>query len=252
MGNLLISEPPLQVIPSLAVALNSVDKAIILQQFHYWLIRSKNVKDGHKWIYNSVSAWHAQFPWLSQKTVQRYLKDLEDRGLLIVGNYNRMNFDRTKWYRIDYDALDNLAQPWGPAVPTKGTDSPLPKGPTDQTNTNRLPETTSETNKNHSPAETEPFPWESVIDYLNQKTGKHFRHTPTNKRTIMARVKEGATGQDMRLVIDNQCREWLNDKKMNKFLQPSTLFRASKFEGYLNQMPVQGQGGGESYGGVQY
>lgn len=121
-NSLLISEPPLQVIPSLAVALKSVDKAIILQQIHYWLQRSKNVENGHHWVFNTVKEWHQQFPWLAEKTVQRYLKDLCDKGLLITGNFNKANFDRTKWYRIDYHALDKLAN-------SKGTDSPNGKEP---------------------------------------------------------------------------------------------------------------------------
>ncbi|TOY85747.1 hypothetical protein DIS15_02895 [Levilactobacillus brevis] len=251
MSNLLISEPPLQVLPSLAIALNSVDKAIILQQIHYWVDRSNNVRDGYRWVYNSISEWHKQFPWLAEKTVQRYLKDLEDRGLLITGNYNKAKFDRTKWYRIDYDALDNLDESWGFTVPTEGTSSPVSKGPGVITNTNRLPETTTETNKSISPAKAEPsYPWETVIDYLNEKTGRHFKHTASNRTPIIGRFKEGHTMDDFRVVIDNQCAQWLKDKKMNRFLQPSTLFRASNFEGYLEQTPVQQ--GGESYGGINF
>ena len=120
-NGLLISEPPLQVIPSLAVALKSSDKAIMLQQIHYWLLRSKNIVDGHRWVFNTVKGWHEQFPWLAEKTVQRYLKDLCDRKLLITANYNKANFDRTKWYRINYDALDKLTY-------SKGTDSPNGEG----------------------------------------------------------------------------------------------------------------------------
>ncbi|NLR08692.1 MULTISPECIES: conserved phage C-terminal domain-containing protein [unclassified Levilactobacillus] len=93
--------------------------------------------------------------------------------------------------------------------------------------------------KNHSPADAEPdFPWQSVIDYLNEKTGKHFKHTATNKGLVLSRHKDGFTTDDMRQVIDNQCRLWLADAKMAKYLQPSTLFRASKFEGYLNSAPA--------------
>lgn len=108
--SLLISEPPLQVIPSLATILKSSDKAIMLQQIHYWLQRSNNIEKGHRWVFNSVKNWQKQFPWLKERRVQRYLKDLCDMGLLITGNFNKANFDRTKWYRIDYDALDKLTQ----------------------------------------------------------------------------------------------------------------------------------------------
>ncbi|MCG0772325.1 phage replication initiation protein [Lactiplantibacillus plantarum] len=151
MRSLLIDEPPLQVLPSLAISLDSADKALILQQIHYWLNRSNNVRDGFRWIYNSAAKWHEQFPWLSEKTIQRYLKDLEKRGLLITGNYNKAKFDRTKWYRIDYDALDNLGSALGLTVPTIGTERPNGMGLTVPTNTNRLPETTTETNNNKRP-----------------------------------------------------------------------------------------------------
>ena len=142
-NGLLISEPPLQVIPSLAVALKSSDKAIMLQQIHYWLLRSKNIVDGHRWVFNTVKGWHEQFPWLAEKTVQRYLKDLCDRGLLITANYNKANFDRTKWYRIDYDALDNLTY-------SKGTDSPNGEGLTVPLERDSL---------------TQPIPIDYTIDY---------------------------------------------------------------------------------------
>lgn len=115
--SLLISEPPLQVIPSLAVALKNSDKAIILQQIHYWLQRSNNIVDGHRWVFNTAKGWQKQFPWITEKTVQRYLRDLCDRGLLITANYNKANFDRTKWYRIDYDVLDKLGNSIGTISP---------------------------------------------------------------------------------------------------------------------------------------
>ena len=142
-NGLLISEPPLQVIPSLAVALKSSDKAIMLQQIHYWLLRSKNIVDGHRWVFNTVKGWHEQFPWIAEKTVQRYLKDLCDRGLLITANYNKANFDRTKWYRINYDALDKLTY-------SKGTDSPNGEGLTVPLERDSL---------------TQPIPIDYTIDY---------------------------------------------------------------------------------------
>ena len=41
-------------------------------------------------------------------TIRRTITKLENRGLLIAGNYNTAGFDNTKWYSIDYSALDNL------------------------------------------------------------------------------------------------------------------------------------------------
>lgn len=111
MSKLLIDERPLTVQPSLAAALGSLDEATVLQQIHYWLSRSTNVKDGKKWIYNTMTDWMKQFPWIkSRKTLSGYFDDLEKRGLIITGNFNKSKFDRTKWYSIDYQALAKFEQ----------------------------------------------------------------------------------------------------------------------------------------------
>jgi predicted phage replisome organizer/uncharacterized phage protein (TIGR02220 family) len=75
-----------------------------------------------------------------------------------------------------------------------------------------------------------------VLNYLNQKTNKNFSSkNKNNLKNITARLKEGFTVEQMKSVVDKKTAEWLNDKKMNEFLNPETLFRPSKFEKYLNQ-----------------
>ena len=78
----------------------------------------------------------------------------------------------------------------------------------------------------------------TVIDYLNEKANKHFRYTETSKRLIIARSKETFSLDDMKKVIDNKCKDWLNDNQMNQYLRPATLFSTSKFEGYLNSQSL--------------
>ena len=145
--SLLISEPPLQVLPSLAVKIG-LNEAIILQQIHYWLLRSNNVRDGYKWVYNSYSEWNKQFPFFSRNTMIRAFNSLEKQGLLITANYNKAGFDKTKWYRIDYEKLvGKRSTQNGYTSNPKWVDGDTQNG---QTNTNRLPENTTETNNKHS------------------------------------------------------------------------------------------------------
>lgn len=108
MSSLLFDEPPLIVVPSLAMLLGSSDEAIILQQVHYWLVRSTNIRDGYRWVYNSYVNWQKQFPWMSVPTVKRNFRKLEKKNLLVTANYNQAGFDKTKWYRINYLALDEM------------------------------------------------------------------------------------------------------------------------------------------------
>ena len=81
---------------------------------------------------------------------------------------------------------------------------------------------------------TTPLPYEEIVQYLNQKTNKNFKHTSkVTQRHIRARFAEGFTVNDFKQVIDKKCSDWLRDQKMKEYLRPETLF-GTKFESYLN------------------
>lgn len=111
INNLLLNEHPLQVMPTLATLIG-LNEAIVLQQIHYWLKHKEKTNqdyiDGHYWVYNTYEQWQEQFPFWSIMTIRRTMTKLENRGLLIAGNYNRAGFDKTKWYTIDYNILNKL------------------------------------------------------------------------------------------------------------------------------------------------
>ena len=74
-----------------------------------------------------------------------------------------------------------------------------------------------------------------VIDYLNTKTGSSYRATTeANIKPIRARLNDGFSVEDCKKVIDIKAGQWLNTEQ-SKYLRPETLFRPSKFEGYLNE-----------------
>lgn len=74
-----------------------------------------------------------------------------------------------------------------------------------------------------------------IIDYLNKKTSKNFKSSSKKTKSLInARLNEGFSVEDFRIVIDTKTTEWLNDKKMEQYLRPETLF-GNKFESYLNQ-----------------
>ncbi|MFR0582757.1 DnaD domain protein [Limosilactobacillus mucosae] len=129
-SSLLIDEPPMLMLPSLAKALKSADKAIMVQQIHYWLQIKRKANDarafhdGRWWVFNSIQQWHDQFIWMSERTIRRNLDELAKMGIIIVSRFNNRAFDRTKWYTLNYDLLDQLAQgfqkPQADAFPDSG------------------------------------------------------------------------------------------------------------------------------------
>lgn len=81
----------------------------------------------------------------------------------------------------------------------------------------------------------ESIPYQQVVAYLNEKTGKHFPATSKTTRShIKARWKEGYRIPDFQRVIDIKVEKWGNDPRMMDFLRPSTLF-GTKFGEYLNE-----------------
>lgn len=80
----------------------------------------------------------------------------------------------------------------------------------------------------------EPDHVEEIVDHLNQRAGTHYKPTSASTRKLIkARLKEGFTVDEIKLVIDKKCAEWLNNPSMREYLRPETLF-GNKFEGYLN------------------
>lgn len=145
----LINEPPLLVLPSLAEKVG-INHAILLQQMHYWLRGSKHEHDGHKWVYNSYADWQKQLPWMTVRGVRKVIGDLERDGYIVSGTFNRLAFDKTKWYRIDYAAVCGIEQTMCHEVSddvSSGDTSEVAQSDTP------IPETTQETNnKNISKA----------------------------------------------------------------------------------------------------
>ncbi len=75
-----------------------------------------------------------------------------------------------------------------------------------------------------------------VIDHLNKViNAKYKSSTKSHAENISARLNDGHSVNDLKLVIDSKSKEWASDKKMSQYLRPSTLFSVSKFQGYLMQ-----------------
>lgn len=245
MSKWLFDSHPIVVDRELAKAFG-LNEAIVLQQLNYWLNgKSAKLINGRKWIYNSYKQWQKDnFPFWSLATVRRAIENCEKKGLIITGNFNKAGFDKTKWYSIDYDAVDRgMSKRVAQNEQTDCSKRANGVAQNEQTNTRDYSEITTEiTTDNNSRAEPDSvaISVKTIVDYLNEKTDSHYKATtPKTKQLVQARLKEGFTVDDFKTVIDKKTATWLNDNKMNKYLRPLTLF-GTKFEDYLNEK-VKGQ-----------
>jgi hypothetical protein len=108
-SKLLISEHPLQVLPSLAISVG-LNEAIVLQQLHYWMLKSNYIHDGHRWVYNSYEQWQVQFPFWSIPTIQRIFTSLEKQNVIESSRLSAQVWNQCKWYTINYAILKKLGE----------------------------------------------------------------------------------------------------------------------------------------------
>ena len=114
-SSLLISEPPMQFLPTLASVL-STDCVLFLQQLRFWMNHSNNIQDGRRWVYNSADEWRLQFYWISRSTLKRIintLKNFEYHGkiyhIVETRNLNANRMNHRLFYTINESELQKLA-----------------------------------------------------------------------------------------------------------------------------------------------
>ena len=110
MSKLIIEEPPLQVLPSLAIAIG-LNEAIVLQQLHY-LLRDprfgKRIAE-KQWIFNTVEQWRASyFPFWNERTIRRIFDRLSELRLIETCQPEG-RISRRKYFRINEAVLTETA-----------------------------------------------------------------------------------------------------------------------------------------------
>ena len=92
-------------------AMYGVDESIMIANLQYWIRKNeangKHFHDGRFWTYNSIDAFTKLFPFWSSRQIRRILKSLEEKGVIVTGNYNTSAYDRTTWYAFGDSFLRN-------------------------------------------------------------------------------------------------------------------------------------------------
>lgn len=103
---LIIPEPPLQVLPTMARCIG-LENAIVYQQLYYLLRFEGNGRtiNGRKWIYNTYEDWQKIFPFWSERTLRRIFNSLEEM-FLVESCQPEGRASRRKYYRLNEGMLE--------------------------------------------------------------------------------------------------------------------------------------------------
>lgn len=153
-------------------------EAVLLNHFEYWIelnrANGKNYFEGRYWTFNSMKAFAEIFPYLSEKKIRNALKNLQDAGLIMTGNFNKSAYDRTLWYTFS-DFAESI----------------LPK---------RQMEVAEKANQNSQ--KSEPIPDNNTGGESNTEREKRKRFTPPTLEEVSAYCRELNSKIDPQQFID--------------------------------------------------
>ncbi|PVY81999.1 conserved phage C-terminal domain-containing protein [Convivina intestini] len=202
----------------------------------YGIINSLTKKHGYC---SASNGFLAETYGCSERAISRYIADLKKLGLIKthVSDDNHRQIWTLETMASKTDTTTEQSRPidrTGDGVRQNWRD------PIDRTGdklVNNISKSISKSNKDILSGSGEPdhTPYPEIIDYLNDKADKKFKHKSSKTRKLIkARYNDGFDLDDFKRVIDNKVSEWKGSPDMNQYLRPETLF-GTKFESYLNQ-----------------
>lgn len=200
---------------------------------------SLNIKMTPSYIQRKRPKWTTYF-------IRKTLKNLTEVG--IISEFN--NDGRGKTYRLNKDAIYELLAEYEGTLNNQTTQNEQSDYSNKTVRLSNLDNQTiqndqqSITNQEHNQEHNQSYvendksfipQIEDVIDYLNDVTGQKLRSSSKgHKNYIRARLRDGYTVDDCKVVIDKKWADW-QGTDWEKFMKPSTLFAPSHFDEYLNQ-----------------
>jgi hypothetical protein len=220
----LFNENPLVVNPSLAAAIG-LSESIVIQQMQYWLKKSTNKIKGQSWIYNTYDEWALQFPFWKPETIRKIFSKLRKMGLIKSEKLSKNKWDKTNWYTINYQILDETLARFDAENHTASIGKNAPhddaenhtasigkNAPHDITETTqRLTTETTTENASKNKRAASPSSGLSKSDSDHNKVFEHWQSVHGKQQAkliknrlskINARFKEGYTVDQLKLAID--------------------------------------------------
>src|SRR3989338_8225275 len=110
MASLLLTNDSVRVVQPKVSKEFGERQAKLLQQVHFWIQNQNNkgtINNGKKWVYNTYEDWAEQIG-VSVASIGRYFYYLKKRGVILSDFLNHRRSERTKYYTINYDRLNEI------------------------------------------------------------------------------------------------------------------------------------------------
>lgn len=219
------------------IKLDLIDLTIIRWIIDFYPSMKKTIIEGAEYVWLDYSTFVEDMPLLGLSKQSLYKRCMKMVQLGVLKHATVRNGGTFSYYGLGPEYSRLVGRPRKAAQPQASAQSTTQDAwsATPDTDTTRFTEPQPLLNETQTPAQSkEPDPTEEIVEHLNQRAGTHYKaSTATTRKLIKARLKEGFTVDEFKLVIDKKCADWLNNRDMAQYLRPETLF-GPKFESYLN------------------
>lgn len=198
-----------------------LEESVFLQNIAYWTLKNMSNKvnfyDGRYWTFNSQEAFLELFPCWTRQNLRRIINSCKEKGLIVIGNYNKSFYDRTNWYALSDQGLHLLLNKTLGEFPplsrlestnqTVNINPPIPDVNTDINTDKKIKEETQhkkrvarETEKIDLPDWIDKELWEEFIQF--RKSLKSPMSLLAQKKAIQALSKLREEGQQVDDIIN--------------------------------------------------
>ena len=196
-----------------------MEEAIIIHHMQHWIRlnrrKKKNIREGKCWMFQSMENIADHFPYLNYEKVKYAIENLVKQGVLMKGNFNRLNFDKTNWYAfvdefqygVDEKSSNNLYErensPSIGKIPQRGGKIPEPIPDTKK-------EDAKECNDKSLQIEAPAQKPDATVAPIPKKKIERAKHVATTEEEHEKLVKE--FGKDNTNMAYTVLSEWKQDK----------------------------------------
>lgn len=101
---------------ALVAQLESFEQAVLIHHFQHWIRinrmdeskKKTHIHQGRCWMYQTKSEIQAHFSYMSDQKIRYAIDQLIEKGILLVGNFNKKKFDKTLWYAFRDEKAFNV------------------------------------------------------------------------------------------------------------------------------------------------
>lgn len=88
-----------------------INCAIVLHTITFFVLKNKkdnrNKHNGKFWTFNTYADWAELMPFFTEHQVKNALNKLRTHGAIVVDKYNRKGYDKTNWYSVSNEVLQD-------------------------------------------------------------------------------------------------------------------------------------------------